>query len=512
MKLFSATQIKQWDEFTIAHQPTTAYDLMEHAGEACASYIENRIHKAQPPFTEVIILCGTGNNGGDGLVIARNLFKANIAVSIYLINTSTTFSHQFNVNLSQIHNDTTIAVHQINQSSDFPVLTKHHLIIDAILGIGINKPVEAFLGTFINYVNQSACEVIAIDVPSGLPADVNELADIANRNIIRANTTLTFQIPKLSFLHTESYMFTGEVEVLDIGLMPGFSVETSCANYYITQELAQPLIKKRTKFSHKGTHGHTLVIAGSYGKLGAAVLTVKGAIRAGSGLVTAYIPACGYDIMQVQIPEAMVITDTNVNYLSNYPDCKPYKAIAIGPGLGMESNTQQAVSDFIRNCKKPLVIDADALNIVSSLLAKGEPVTFHASTILTPHPKEFDRLAGVSANSFERLQRLKAFVDKHQVIVVLKGTHTVVATPQGECFFNSSGNPILAAAGSGDTLTGIITSLLTQGYEPLHAAILGVYLHGRCADTLAAEGRYTATATEVINELPKVMYQLLNNC
>jgi len=354
---------------------------------------------------------------------------------------------------------------------------KHTVIIDAILGTGINKPVEGLIAEVIDKINKSAVNVISIDVPSGLPIDEPMPKKWP---VIQATTTLTFQQPKLMFLLPESGEYVGEMKVLDIQLDKAFIDSVDSQYYFLQDRDISPLMMKRKKFSHKGSFGHSLLIAGSYGKMGAAVLASHACLCSGTGLLTAHIPSCGYDILQTSLPEAMLSIDNNAEHVSVMPLLDAYTAIGVGPGIGKEADTARVLTLLIQSASANLVIDADALNIISE--NKTWLAFLPARTILTPHPKEFDRLTKVHTSSFERLKSAQALAHKHSIIIVLKGAYSAVVLPDRTVRFNSTGNPALAKGGSGDVLTGIITALLARGYEAADAASIGVYLHGLAAD------------------------------
>jgi hydroxyethylthiazole kinase-like uncharacterized protein yjeF len=504
MKLLTARQIKHWDSYTIMHEPISSPDLMERAASLYTERIDTLVKEKQ--FQSVYVFCGAGNNGGDGLVIARRLALAGKNAKAFLIKTGSANTADFDVNLQRMPKEVEVTV--VEHEQQVPSFEQNILIVDAIFGTGLNRAVEGIAAIVIDRINESEAYTIAIDIPSGLPAEVYDIVNISNRSIIEADLTLTFQIPKQSFLHAECFPFTGNVEVIDIGLLPGFLNDEASNRYYVTAGLIKPIYKQRGKFSHKGTFGHALIVAGSYGKLGAAVLSSKAALRAGCGLLTSFIPKVGFTVLQTALPEAMVQTDDEVFEIRNFPDTTSFHAIGVGPGLGTNSYTEKAFARWLLSVHQPVVIDADALNICAKLLEEDKQFRFPPQAILTPHPKEFDRLAGHSNNSFEREQKQASFAKKHNVIVVLKGAHTCIALPDGTLYFNSSGNPALATAGSGDVLTGIITSLLAQQYTLAQAAVMGVYLHGSCADLWVTKGNQTMIAGDVIEMLPQALYRL----
>lgn len=477
MKILPVDKIREADAFTIKNEPIESVDLMERAARACFKWIKKRTNSSQP----VKIFCGPGNNGGDGLAIARMLLKNYFEVQVYVIHFTDKYSADFTVNLERLKEFHEVSVVYLKDFGNMPEIHQNDLVIDAIFGSGLSKPVQGFVAGIIKQINQSGAITIAIDTPSGLFCDENSTG--RSEAIIEADYTLTFEFPKLAFLLPENDKFTGHWEILSIGLMKEFTDGVSVQNYFIENEDCQHLLKVRNKFAHKGTFGHALLIAGSYGKMGAAVLSSKACLRAGAGLVTCHIPKLGYQILQTTTPECMLSIDDSDTIFGKVPNLEPFNAIGVGPGIGQEKQTQNALKLLIQNASVPLVIDADAINIL------GENKTWISflppESILTPHPKEFERLVGKATDNFARIALQRAFSIKNNVYVVLKGTHTCISTPKGKCFFNSTGNPGMATGGSGDVLTGIITGLLAQGYTSFDACILGVYLHGLAGDIAA---------------------------
>ena len=372
------------------------------------------------------------------------------------------------------------------------------VVIDAIFGSGLTRPIDGFIADIVHQINKK--EIVAIDLPSGLFAEDNRENNFDN--IVKAKTTLTFQQPKLAMLFPQNYFFVGEWIVLPIGLHQGFIEGLHSTNYVITISDIKTILKPRAKFSHKGTFGHALLIAGSKGKMGAAILSAKACLRAGAGLLTVHIPAKGLEIMQTALPEAMCSTSDENDFIADVPELSTYNAIGIGPGLGMEKQTQNTLKLLIQNANFPLVIDADALNILSE--NKTWLAFLPQESILTPHPKEFERLVGKWDSDEERLEMQRQFAVKHQINVVLKGANTAIALPNGDVYFNSTGNEGMATAGSGDVLTGIITSLIAQRYSSSEAAILGVYLHGLAGD-VAKENltEFGMLASDIVDAIPK---------
>lgn len=465
MKILSAKQIKELDKYTIEHEPIASINLMERASRGvfnwlCQHYSVN---------TSFSVFCGTGNNGGDGLAIARLLYKHGFKVNCHIIK-SDNYSEDNLINQERL--ESVLNLQFISSANDLSNI-KHDIIVDAILGSGLNNSISGIYSDIIHHINNSKKEIVAIDIASGLFSDKTS----KHNPIVQPCFTLSFEHPKLAFMQPENEAFVGNWSLIDITLSEEKKKKFNSPYIYTsTTETINP----RSKFSHKGTYGHALLIVGSYGKMGAALLSSKSCLRAGVGLLTTHIPKCGYEIMQIGLPEAMTSIDSNEVYLSELPDLTPYKAIGIGPSLGINNESIKAFEALLKTTTAPLVIDADGLNILS--LNKELLNLLPKNTILTPHPKEFERLVGTWTDDYNKLELLQTFSKKHKTITVLKGAHTAICTPEGIIHFNSTGNPAMATAGSGDVLTGIILAYLAQGFSPEKAAIHGVFNHGLAGD------------------------------
>ncbi len=497
MKILSAQDIQKVDRYTIEHEPIASIDLMERAAYKCTEWIvENYTNDKSFHF-----VCGTGNNGGDGFAIARMLFQKGYKVSVTWVHFSLTFSEDCQVNVELLaHIGLPFQIlNEDNQIINF----EEDCIVDAIFGIGLNKPSSGIAKRAIQQINASTSAVISIDIPSGLMCEDN--ANNPLDGIVKAHITLTFQQPKLSFLLPDTGIFVGEFHVLDISLNQSY-IETLTTHYYfLTTKDVVKLVPIRSKFSHKGTYGHALLCAGSYGKMGAAVLAGKSALRSGVGLLTLHIPNCGYDIVQSTVPEAMVITDKYSSHLSMaWENFSIFSAVGIGPGLGTNEETVKFVHDVLHSYTRPMVIDADAINILGSHPTLLEKVP--KNSIFTPHLKEFKRLLQLTNDdfsSFEILELQRTWSIENQHILILKGAHTSISLPNGELWFNSTGNPGMATGGSGDVLTGILTALLAQDMEVNKAALLGVYAHGLAGDlAMKQHGQIGVIASDIIQCLP----------
>ncbi|MBS1593427.1 MAG: NAD(P)H-hydrate dehydratase [Bacteroidetes bacterium] len=501
MKILSAPQIREADQYTISHERIPSLDLMERAAAACVQAIQ----RLAPGVSQAAIVCGKGNNGGDGLAVARLLADRGYKVQVYILDYTPAASDDFAANLARLSAQAKVAITYLGSAADM-VLPDGGIVIDAILGTGINKPAQGLIADAIKLINSSGRRIISIDVPSGLRTDEPTMQ---KDEVVKAWRTLTFQQPKLAFMFPESGAYTGEFEVLDIGIDSSFIPESDCTYFYVSAATLLPLLKGRTKFSHKGTYGHALLLAGSYGKMGAAVLSASAALHCGAGLLTVHLPACGYQIMQTALPEAMVSIDREEEHISTLPDMNPYTAVGIGPGIGTDPATAQLVKQVIQAVSGKLVVDADALNILSEHKTWLEFLP--PLTILTPHPKEFDRLTQKHDSSWARLETAQKLAMKNNLVIVLKGAHTATVLPDRSVWFNSTGNPALAKGGSGDVLTGILAGLLARDYEPAVAACLGVYLHGHAAD-IGVERIHTESflASDVIHHISDAMRQIYN--
>ncbi|MFD1316488.1 NAD(P)H-hydrate dehydratase [Namhaeicola litoreus] len=492
MKIFNTSQIQKWDAYTIKAEQITSLDLMERAATACFDWLTEHVtfHNRR-----ICFFCGVGNNGGDGLVMARKCLEKGYAVSVYIVHFSSSQSEDFKKNLQRLIDLKATINHLVEDNSSFN-LKESDLIIDAIFGTGMSRDISGFTSEIIQLINQTGKEVIAIDMPSGLSTSSLLKND---GMVIKASTTLTFQCPKLNLLLPDYFKYYGEVVLINIGLSESFSSVEPSSMFYVDANFIKSFFIKRKKFDHKGTFGHSLLIGGSFGKIGAIVLATKAAIGAGSGLTTAFIPKCGYDILQTSVPEAMVEIDNDLELAYFNYKVNP-TVIGLGMGMGTSEKTIEGFYRFLKHNSTPLVIDADAINILSkkpSFLELLPP-----ETILTPHPKELERLIGKWSNDYEKIDLMTDFTEKHNCILVNKGANTLVVYKK-EKYFNSTGNPGLAKGGSGDVLTGMITGLLAQKYTALQASILGIYLHGKAADCALEKGisEESLTASDVIQHI-----------
>lgn len=490
MKIFTAEKIRKCDEFTIANEPVSSIQLMERAAESCAQWISERckIHKN---FT---IFCGNGNNGGDGFAIARLLYLKGFDVDVFVKDVKGNFSQDAAVNYKKLKDFSGISVKEFK---DFQKekLSEQTVCIDTIFGTGFSRKIEGEELKIIGELNSLNNIKISIDIPSGLFADQN----IEEGSVVfHADYTLSFQFWKKSFLYSETGKYTGKVVILNIELHPQYIEETITNNFVIDEGLIEKIFKQRSEYSHKGSFGKVVIVGGSYGKMGAAVLSVKAALKSGAGLVFALSPQCGYEIFQISCPEALFL-EGGEKYIENI-HVEENMALGIGPGLGTHEKTEKSIFNFLKDFRNPLVLDADALNIIAKNTSHHNLIP--ENSIITPHPKEFERLFGKTQNSFERTGLAVQKASELSLYIVLKDHHTQVICPNGNVFYNITGNSGLAKGGSGDILTGILTSLLAQGYSAENAAVLGVWLHGRSADFAAEKySKESMQPTDVVKEL-----------
>lgn len=501
MKILDVNSIRLADAFTIEHEPISSINLMERASNACAQYILSNFKQRN----EISIFVGPGNNGGDGLAIARLLRNSFNNVLVYIIEIGSNFSPDFIINLDRIQGISNIKISNLKSKKDFPQTINSEIIIDAIFGSGLNRSVEGFVGEIIDFINSNSGLKISIDIPSGLFAD--RLTE--KGKIIYANLTLSLEFPKFTMLLPDTSNYIGELQIIPIGLHPEFISNIKPKSVLLEDSLIAGLLQTRQKFTHKGMAGHALLIAGSGTKPGAAVLSSGACLRSGVGLLTVHQPESATIALKTNLPEAMLSIDENNDAFSNLPDLSPYNAIAIGPGLGTEIQSAKAFKLLIQNFQQPIIIDADALNILSenktwlSFLTPG--------TILTPHPKEFDRIAGKSSNSLERIEKQIEMSKRFNLFIILKGAHTSISCPDGSHYFNNTGNPGMATAGSGDVLTGVVLGLLAQGYSAHDASVLGVYIHGLAGDfALETESIESLIASDLIKNLGNSFNYLRN--
>jgi len=496
MKIPTVEQIRFCDSYTIEHEPIASIDLMERAAKTCVNKIKELFSKEN----SVAVFCGMGNNGGDGLAITRLLLDAEYRCNALLVQHGENYSADCKKNLERLQEKYPNTICIIKEIDDIPNEWKYDVIVDALFGSGLNKTIDSELLTqIITKINETSAFVFAVDMPSGLFADVHTPEKSV---IVEADFTHSFQFPKLSFLFPDTYKYVGEWNIADIGLHLDGIQQIQTRNNLINAVLVQKLLRPREKYAHKGNFGHGLLIAGSKGMMGAAVLAAKASLRSGIGLLTVHVPVVGYSIMQTSVNEAMCVCDAEENYFSGvaFGTLNKYNAIAIGSGLGKDKRSGEGLKKLIADFGGSIIFDADAVNLLSENKTWLEFIP--PNCIFTPHLKEFERLTCPAAHSFERMEIQKEFSIRHRCTVVLKGAHTCISSPQGDVYFNTTGNPGMATAGSGDVLTGIILGLLAQKYTSTQAAILGVYLHGKAADiALQQQSTESLIASDIVDNL-----------
>ncbi|WP_345234703.1 NAD(P)H-hydrate dehydratase [Hymenobacter saemangeumensis] len=504
MKILTAAQIRQLDYATVSEQGLSSVELMERAATAFTKWLRRRWSTSQVP--EVLVLAGPGNNGGDGLAIARLLYQDGYPVRVGLLPAA---SYSADYLHNRAHLPKGVPVHEIGAT---PLeLKPNGLVVDALFGTGLSRPLAEEAAAVVAQLNEARARVVAVDLPSGLLADSPQPADSP---IVQASYTVSFGLPKLAFFLPQHAAFVGEWHVEDIGLSAAFIADAEASWFFTDASAAQGLLPARPPYAHKGTFGHALLLAGSRGKIGAALLATQACLRTGVGLLTVRVPGCGYEILQTAAPEAMCLADAHPDYLSELPDLSPYQAVGMGPGLGQQPASRGVLQQLLEEAANtsgqplPLVLDADALNLLGQhreLLAQLPP-----DTVLTPHPKEFERLTERARDDYHRLELLQAFAREHRCYVVLKGAYSCLATPQGELHFNCTGNPGMATGGSGDVLTGLLTALRADVRLTAFAAVqLGVYAHGRAGDLAAQEsGEPGLIASDIIRYIGPALREL----
>lgn len=503
MKIFTSAQIHELDKYTITHEPIKSIDLMERASKAITEAIMSR----WTTMTPVVVFAGPGNNGGDALAVARMLANQGYNVSVYLFNISGKLSDDCAANRQRVHDCKRIkGFMEVTTKFDPPELSADTLVVDGLFGSGINKPLAGGFAALVKYINQCPAKVVSIDMPSGLMTEDNSYN--VRANIIKADLTLTLHGKKLSMFLADCQEFLGEIQVLDIRLSREYVNKTEAAYTLLEESDIRSRLLHRDDFAHKGSMGNALLIAGSYGMSGAAILASRACLRSGVGKVTVHTPRKNYGIMQVSVPEAVLHMDHEETYFSESVDSDDFDALGIGPGLGQQENTAIAFITQLKRAQCPVVVDADGLNILAN--HRAWITQLPKGIILTPHPKEFDRLSSSPSNgSYERLHRAQEMAQSLHAYIILKGHYSALCMPNGHVVFNPTGNSGMATAGSGDVLTGIITALLARGYRRADACVVGMYIHGLAGDLAAKDlGKESLVAGDIVRYLPKAFLSL----
>lgn len=498
LEIISGTSVKKLDEDFIHDRGISSHRLMEYAATAFCDFFEKNFHRND----KVGIFCGHGNNGGDGLAIARMLWRKGYDVMVFFIGDYAKASPDCRLNKELLPDklpSVTVCDERIKLIDyDF------HVLIDAILGIGVNRPLEGLYLDLVGKLNRiKDATRIAVDIPSGLPSDGCLVGEA-----FKADITVSFQFPKYSLLFPEHAENVGKLKVVNIGIEQPFFGQFSEGKYFLQYKDIKHRHKSFNRFAHKGDFGKVLLVGGSFGKMGAIRMSSEAAMRTGSGLVTCLSPKCGVAVLQSSLPELMVIASKDEEYLSDFEHAEldKYDAIGLGPGMGTEEITASLLKGILQNYSGPMVIDADGINILAK--HKNLLPLLRENIILTPHIKEFERLVGKCENHQIRLKKAKDFAQKYNCNLVLKGAHTAINLPDGKQYFNSSGNQYMATGGTGDVLTGMITSFLGQGYSVEDAALCGVYQHGVAGELASAKKLRGTIASDVIKAIPKSFVKL----
>jgi len=489
MNIYSAEQIRKWDAYTIAHEPISSIDLMERAAGAIAKELGDATYQNRPFY----IFCGSGNNGGDGLAIARMLSQADATVHVFILEAEK-YSADFTTNRYRLQ-DLGVSIKEIDGAEEFPIIPQKAVVVDALFGSGLSRPLEGLADILVQHLNQHKGEIVAVDIPSGLFVDKSSKGN----TVVKATTTFSFQSPKLAFMMAENEEYLGEVGLLDIGLNPGFFNLEKAEHQLLELDFIRSLILPRNRFSHKYRYGHAWLFVGSPGMYGAGILSASACMKSGVGLVSIMVEKEYLNIYQTAVPEAICIVDWDLEKAS-----QKKTALGIGPGWNVMDDYLDISKKALSSLNIPMVVDAAALQ----LLPQG--IKLPAGSIITPHVGEFEKTFGKCENDFDRMTLALAKAKELDIYIILKGAHTLITTPQGKSYFNNTGNPGMAKAGSGDVLTGLLTGLLAQGYEPLHACLLGVYLHGLAGDLAEkALTQYAMTAMDIVNHFAPAWKKML---
>lgn len=503
MKIFTSAQLRDLDKYTIDQEQIKSIDLMERS----AKVLTMAIAEEWTDRTPVVVFAGPGNNGGDALAVARMLLERGYQVKAYLFNTSGRISADCSTNLSRLRDGIHAeALVEVTTQFDPPELPKGTLVVDGLFGSGLNKPLTGGFASLVKYINQCEATVVSIDMPSGLMAEDNTYN--VRANVIQADLTLTLHQRKLSFFLADNQQFIGRVRVLDIRLSQDYITQASTQYAMANEEAIRVRMRHRDDFANKGTMGKPVLIAGSYGMAGAAILASRACLRSGAGKLTVVTPRLNYAIMQMSVPEAVLQMDADDAAFSESIDTSGYDAMAIGPGIGQQESTAIAMITQIRRTTCPIVADADALNILASHRTWMQQLP--KNMIITPHPRELDRLLGSTPdNDYQRLRHAMETAQSLHAYIILKGHYSALCMPDGKVVFNTTGNSGMATAGSGDVLTGIILGLLARGYSQADAAMTGMYLHGLAGDLAAkAVGKESLIASDIIDHLPQAFLKV----
>ncbi len=504
MKLFTTEEIRAIDRRTIEQEGVPSLELIERVAEGVADEISSRWRSNKP----TMVFAGPGNNGADALGAARLLFERGFRPEVFLFNIggdklSTDCAASRDRMLAEVPD---IIFHEVKDRFSMPKITTNHLVIDGLFGSGLREELQGGFKSLVQYINDENATVVSIDLPSGMFGDWNP--QIVNRNTIHATLTLAIQFPRISFFIPDNAELIGEWKIIDIGLSEK-AIATSPANFCLVEQRdVHRRLRHRKEFASKADFGSGILYAGSYGMMGAAILAARGALRAGVGKLTVNSPKCGYQIMQSSVPEALFRHNRGeINIIDIHPE-RDFSAIAVGPGIGTNELTVKAVKDFLASINQPVILDADALNCIA--IKPSILNTIPVLSILTPHAGEFDRLFGPQPSAEARLRKAIEMAKYYNILIILKGRYTAIVRPDGKVYFNSSGCPAMATAGSGDVLTGVLLSMLAQGYPAELASLIAVCVHGLAGEMAAAEqGEYGVTAGDIASYIGKAISEIM---
>lgn len=503
MKIFTTENIRKIDRYTIDDEGVSSQELIHRVAEGVVGEIISRWSPSKP----TMVFAGAGNNGADALIVAKLLIEAGFNTHVVLINVKgDSLSRDCRLAREELMSLGNVSMTEIVHTAHIPPLTADHLVVDGLFGTGLHNPLEGGYMAMARYINESGATVLSIDVPSGMFGDWN--TRVLARNVVHADYTVAVQFPRLAFFLSDNADLVGKWKVVDIGLSRRAIEETPTKYFYIEKDDVKRVLKVRPDFCSKVDFGHALLISGCYGMMGAAVLAARGALRAGVGKLSVHSARCGFNVLQTAVPEALFSPDRNDIVISDMTPRFSYTAIGVGPGIGTNDATKGALETLIKTIKRPMVLDADALNIIARNPSLIDHIT--PGSILTPHAGEFDRIFGSQASAEVRLLKALEVAHKYKLIIVLKGHYSATVRPDGKVFFNSTGSAAMATGGSGDVLTGIITSLLAQGYKSEAAATAGVYIHGLAGDIAArSEGDYGTTAADIAASVGKAIKEIM---
>lgn len=504
MKIFSSKNIKDLDKATCEAQQIDSLTLMERAANAAAKEISDRFL----PSRHIVAMAGPGNNGGDTLAICRILAEQGFSnIEVFLFNVKGELSADCQAQKEKISQIESIKLNEITSSFYPPHLSENDVIIDGLFGSGLRKPLSGGFASVARHINESGAYVISIDIPSGLSGEWN--ADSKYRDMVHANLTLTFQFPKLSFFFSEHSDILGQWKRLDIDIDQKAMKKMPSDWLLIESRTVRPLLHPRNPFAGKRDFGSAMLFAGSMGMMGAAVLCARATLKCGAGLATVHAPRTAMTILQTAVPEAMFEPDRNERIISDMSLHHTHQAVAAGPGIGTGEATINALESLLKTCKAPLVLDADALNCIVKRPALLSMLP--ARTVITPHIGEFDRLFGEHSSSEQRLKKAIEMARHYNIVIVLKSHFTMIVRPTGKVYFNSTGNPGMATAGAGDVLTGVIAAFMAQGYQPEHAATIGVFVHGLAGDIATEEiGECGVVASDISDRLGRAIKAIID--